>query len=156
MAGGFGACIAFAVFICAARDNSRHRTTIREVRRYLLDRPDTTDEEFLVHFSEFDSDLMTRIRKGLARFFDVPVPKIHSSDHLRDTLRFDLLVPFASWCVLCHVLEGRDTKPQTIQFGSDKWLSIADIAADAQRVLESVEAGDGDNDDGQPEAIDNL
>lgn len=151
-AGGLGACIAFAVFVCSLRDNLRNRKTFRLVRHDLLDQPDVTEEDFLAHFSDFDPDLMMRIRKGLAGYFDVPVLKVHPTVHLRDTLGIKPLMPSLSWCLLCHVLEGRDTKPQAIQFGSDAWQSIADIAADAQRVLDTVEPADGDNEDRQPEA----
>lgn len=156
MAGSIGVCIGFAVFICALRDNLRNRKTFRLVRHDLLNQPDVTNEDFLAHFSDFDHDLLMRIRKGIARYFDVPGPKIHPAVHLHDTLRIKSLMPSLSWCLLCHMLEGRDTKPQAIQFGSDAWQSIADIATDAQRILDTVQPAHSDSDDCQPEATDNL
>jgi len=138
-------CISLAVFLCLVWDNTRDSSDHRRVRRRLLTRPDVTDEDFVSQLSEFDPELLLRIRQGVANIYGVPALKIHPADRLDDALRFHRLGP-GTWSYLLRiVLAGKEIPPQVVAFGSTDAEDIAGLAAEARRLLDQLNA-DTDSD----------
>jgi hypothetical protein len=148
-----GATTFVAALVLMARDSTRHNTAMRTVRQMLLTRQDVKEDDFIVHFPNSDSALLTQTREAVSRFFDVPTQKVHPTDNLRKDLQFDVLEPNFHSFVVFEVLNARNVVPQSFSFNTGDLADIGDLANEIQRVLDGIgdsHAGPDDLQSGQP------
>jgi hypothetical protein len=125
-----------AALVLFSRDHARHRRTVRRVRARLMARADASDDEFSQRFPNVDITLLKQTRLSIARFFDVPVEKIHAADSLRDDLEFAALEPSFHTFVVYHILNARNVEPRPFSFRTGKFDDLGGLVAEIQCVLD--------------------
>lgn len=128
-----------ATLMLLFRDNARHASAMRGVRKVLLARTDVDDHVFLAHFPDADAKLITQTRLAIARFFDVPPQKLHANDRLRNDLQFGTLQIALVSFVVDHVQIARNVKPQAFTFNTAGLADIGDLVKETQRVIREIE-----------------
>ena len=127
----------FAAILLCLRDQSAHSEHIAVVRRSLLQREDTPDDDFVT--SNPNAKLLIQTRDAIANYFDVPAVKLSPNDDLRNNLRADKLEPSFQMYVVDSVVADNTNNPQPFSFGLDGITTIVDLSAAIEDVLNGFE-----------------
>ena len=141
---GVAATAFVAALILAVRDFSRHRSTVKAVRRMLLARKDIAEADFASHFPDIDPALLGQIRQVIADFFHVPATKVHPGDNPRGHLQCDILEPSFHTFITYHTFYARKVVAnpgRIITFNSSALNSLKDLINELQRILDSFDSG---------------
>jgi len=118
-----------ATILLCMRDHSSYNESTALVRRSLLDRADTSDDEFVALISNSDAKLLLQTRDAIAEFFNVPTCKLLPDDDLRTVLLADKLEPSFQMYVVDSVIAKNTDNPQPFMFGLDGISTIIDLSA---------------------------
>lgn len=129
-----------AVLLLCLRDRARARRSLARVRRRCSAREDVPDDWFREAFPNVEPRILLETRAACAKFLGVPARKLHPTDSLRGDLGFDCLSPGLLFFVLSRLLESIPQSPRAPIVGIDErhLVTIGDLAAEMQRVVESV------------------
>jgi hypothetical protein len=124
----------FAAILLCLRDQSAISEHVSAVRRSLSQRPDTSDNDFVV--SNSNQTLLLQTRDAIANYFDVPAAKLLPNDDLRIILRADKLDPSFQMYVVDWVVANNADDPQPFMFGLDGINTIVDLSAAIEDVVD--------------------
>jgi hypothetical protein len=130
-----------AALLLCWRDRARHHRTRRAVRATLLGREDVSDADFLSQFPGLDFSLVSEVRMFVARFFDVPVEKIHPDDNLVTDLQLRKFEPGFHMFVLHNVIAARKIVldgRQLIGFRDKSLAGIGEFVSEIDRILRGL------------------
>jgi hypothetical protein len=140
-----GMTFAAALFLIL-KDQMRHCSAMKRVRRRLQERDDVDAERFCHSLSECDPALLLHIREAVATFFDVPLTNIHPDDHLRTDYQLDVMEPGFHTVVIFHVLAQVKAVPGPFTFSLDSLTGYREFSAHVQNIVKELESGTDDND----------
>lgn len=132
-------CTFFAAILLGSRDFIRHSATMQDIRKNLLNNPDTTEEQFLSARPCEDTSLLLELREAIAQFFDVPACKVARDVDLISDLHVDQLEPTFQFAVVRPAIASRQKEPQSFGFSTTNFHSIDELAIAIREVLDCGE-----------------
>ncbi|HAW29828.1 MAG TPA: hypothetical protein DCY03_17175 [Planctomycetaceae bacterium] len=129
-------CTFFAAILLGSRDFARHSATMQDIRKNLLNSPDTTVEQFLSARPAEDPSLLLELREAIAQFFDVPVCKIARDVDLISDLHVEQLEPTFQFAVVRPAIISRQKEPQSFGFSTTSLHSIDELVQALHEVLD--------------------
>lgn len=126
----------FAALLLFIRDSGRHAKTMRSVRKGLLARGDTTDDDFVSSRPTDQAGLLLEKRKAIARFFDVPAEKVGRDVHLIRDLHVDKLEPAFQFFVVQAIIASQPVTPQPFGFSMADLETLDDFTTAIRKVLD--------------------
>lgn len=142
MAGMTSVLVFGAALMLGIRDTMRHSRICRSARDYLLARDDSSEDEFLGCLPTNNTMLLLETRSAIARFFDVPVAKIHREVRLIEDLHVDQIDAPFQFSVVNSVLASQSVTPKPFWFSIEGLKSIDDLTQAIQNVLDRWEQDD--------------
>jgi hypothetical protein len=134
---GITAGMAFAAAVLlSSRDLVQHAATRGSVRKDLLARGDTTDDDFVSSRPTDQIGLLLETRKAIARFFDVPAEKVDRDIHLIRDLHVDKLEPAFQFFVVQAIIASQQVRPQPFGFSMADLVTLDDFTTAIRKVLD--------------------
>ncbi|WP_417386278.1 hypothetical protein [Gimesia sp.] len=129
-------CTFFAAILLFTRDSVRYSATMQDIRKNLLNSPDTTEEQFLSARPVEDPSLLLELREAIAQFFDVPVFKVARDVDLISDLHVEQLEPTFQFAVVRPAITSRQKEPQPFGFSTTSLRTIDELVKAIHEVLD--------------------
>lgn len=131
-----------ATILLCLRDHSEFKRHMIDVQHLLMERSDTSEDDFINSSPEQQRLTLLQTRVAIAEYFDVLPSKILATDDLRTVLRADKLEPSFQFFVIDSVIAKNTDKREVLCFGLEGLLTVADLSKAIEEILQGINSPD--------------